>query len=482
MQTLLDHLQVERGCLKRSSSSDVQVWFLGNLIVVVKYSDMDKDNGSSLNGVFIPAGMRTPLRAPASIQGIADRASFSIGGATMLHAQAIRSKELIATLVSKDRWAWNAEDNCGLTPLHVAAAVGSSNECLELLLMRANPNSRTISGITPLHLAARSKSAAAAHVLLEHGAVAEVRDCWGVTALAIAVEVDDFEICSRVLRQNADPWSVSESGVSITQRLGVHQGIRDAVALFQKTSLPPKMHAEAAVTSVQNLMNSLRERTEVETSHIRNKNRISQIRLEECLTKLQQDQDQLAASKAATKVLENLAMSAMESHTVDWSAFAETTSIEKNTGAISMVQGADPIEAFKHILRHNATLQEQLSVTKQNLRKSFEERAGLDEALAQSKLELHSLKHKFRIRDKQAKEFHLVQQELRLTAEVKSTEAYVSKVIELSIKRPVKLPSIALISCNRLLRQKLFQNLIDCPVTSRPWRRNCLRACKLNQI
>ena len=133
-----------------------------------------------------------------------------------------------------------------------------------------------------------------------------------------------------------------------------------------------------------------------------------------------------------------------------------------------MVQGADPIEAFKHILRHNATLQEQLSVTKQNLRKSFEERAGLDEALAQSKLELHSLKHKFRIRDKQAKEFHLVQQELRLTAEVKSTEAYVSKVTELSIKRPVKLPSIALISCNRLLRQKLFQNLIDCPVTSRP--------------
>jgi ankyrin repeat protein len=345
----------------------------------------------------------------------------------MLHAQASRSKELIATLISKDRWAWNTDDLYGLTPLHVAASVGSSNECLELLLMRANPNARTISGVTPLHLAARSRSAAAAHVLLEHGAVAEVRDCWGVTALAIAVEVDDFEISSRVLRQNADPWSVSESGVSITQRLGAHQGIRDALALFQKTSLPPKMSAGTAVTSVQNLMNTLRERTDLETSHIRNKNRITQVRLEECLTKLQQDQDQLAASKAATKVLENLAMSAMETHAVDWNAFAETT-VEKNTGALSKVQGADPIEAFKHILRHNTTLQEQLSLAKQNIRNSFEERANLDEALAQSKLELHSLKHKFRLRDKQAKEFQLAQQELRLTAEVKTTEAYVSKV------------------------------------------------------
>jgi hypothetical protein len=387
------------------------------------------DHESNLNAAFIPVGKRASVRAPARIQSSAERASVSIGGATLLHAQAIASKELIATLISKDRWAWNIEDDCGLTPLHVAASVGSSNECLELLLMRANPNSRTINGVTPLHFAARSKSAAAAHVLLEHGAVAEIRDCWGVTALAVAVEVDDFEISSRVLRQNADPWSVSESGVSITQRLGVHEGIRDSVALFQKTSLPPKIPSGAASTSVQNLMTTLRERTELETSHIRNKNRITQVRLEECLTKLQQDHDQLIASKAATKVLENLAMSAMETHAVDWNAFAETTAVAKNSGAVSMLQGADPIESFKHILRHNATLQDELSVAKQNVRNGFEERAKLDEALAQSKLELHSLKHKFRIRDQQATEFHLAQQDLRLTAEVKTTEAYVSKVM-----------------------------------------------------
>ncbi len=380
------------------------------------------------NGVFVPVGLRTSVRASARIQTNAERATFSIGGATMLHAQASRNKELIATLISKDRWACRVEDSCGLTPLHVAASVGNSNECLELLLMRADPNARTISGVTPLHLAARSKSSAAAHVLLEHGANAEVRDCWGLTSLAIAIEVDDYEISSRVLRQNADPWSVSESGVSITQRLGNHQGIRDALALFQKTSIPPNIPAEVSITSVQSLMKTCRERTELESSHIRNKNRITQVRLEECLTKLQQDEDQLAASKAATKVLDNLALSAMESHAVDWGAFAETTSVVKNTGALAMVQGADPIESFKHILRHNATLQEDLSAAKQNIRNSVEERAKLDEALALSKLELHALKHKFRIRDKQAKEYHLAQQELRLTAEVKSTEAYVSKV------------------------------------------------------
>lgn len=387
------------------------------------------DNAASRNGVFIPRGMRTSVRAPANIQTSTTKATFSIGGSTMLHAQASSSKEIIATLISKDRWAWKIEDSCGLTPLHVAATVGNSNECLELLLMNADPNSRTISGVTPLHLAARSKNSATAHVLLEHGAVAEVRDCWGVTALANAVEVDDFEISSRVLRQNADPWSVSESGVSISQRLGAHQGIHDAVALFQKTSRPPDTPAVASMTSVQNLMNTCRERTELETTHIRNKNRITQVRLEECLTKLQQDQDQLAASKAATKVLENLAMSAMETQAVDWSAFAENTSLDKSTGALSMVQGADPIEAFKHMLRHNSTLQEQLSAAKQNLRKSVEERAQLDEALAQSKLEHHALKHKFRIRDKQVTEFRSVEQELRLAAEVKSTEAYVSKVM-----------------------------------------------------
>jgi hypothetical protein len=346
----------------------------------------------------------------------------------MLHAQASRNKELIATLISKDRWAGRVEDSCGLTPLHVAASVGNSNECLELLLMRADPNSCTVSGVTPLHLSARTNSSAAAHVLLEHGATAEVRDCWGLTALAVAVEVDDYEISSRVLRQNADPWSVSESGVSITQRLGAHQGIHDALALFQKTSKPPDTPVEGSITSIRNLMNTCRERTELESSHIRNKNRITQVRLEECLTKLQQDQDQLAASKAATKVLDNLALSAMESHAVDWGVFAQTTSVAQNTGALSMVQGADPVESFKHILRHNAELQDDLSAAKQNVRNGVEERAKLDEALALSKLELHALKHKFRIRDKQAKEYQSAQQDLRLTAEVKSTEAYVAKV------------------------------------------------------
>jgi hypothetical protein len=220
--------------------------------------------------------------------------------------------------------------------------------------------------------------------------------------------------------------------------LGVHQGIRDSVALFQQTSLRPDTSTEHAMTSVRDLMKTCRERIDLESSHVRNKNRITQVRLEECLTKLQQDEDQLAASKAATKVLENLAMSAMEPHAVDWSAFAQNVSVERNTGALSMVQGADPIEAFKHILRHNATLQEQLATSKQNMRSSVEERAKLDEALAQSKLELHSLKHKFRIKDKQVKEFHLVEQELRLTAEVKSTEAYVSKVILFALTRCVK--------------------------------------------
>ena len=346
----------------------------------------------------------------------------------MLHAQASRNKDLIGTLLSKDRWAWKVDDNCGWTPLHIAAFVGNSSECLELLLMGADPNLRTISGVTPLHLAARSKSSAAAHVLLEHGAVAEVKDCWGCTSLAIAVEVDDFEISTRVLQQNANPWTVAESGVSITQRLGINQGIRDAVALFQKNVLPPDMPTDPAMTSIQDLMYTCRKRIELETSHTKNKNRLTQVRLEECLTKLQQDQDQLAASKAATKVLENLAMSAMEPHAVDWSAFAETASVEKNTGATSMVQGADPIEAFKHILRHNATLQDHLSTAKQNVRNGVDERAKLDEALAQSKLELHALKHKFRIKEKQVKEFHKVEQDLRLAAEVKTTEAYVSKV------------------------------------------------------
>ena len=380
------------------------------------------------NRVFIPVGMRTSVRAPANIQPSAERATFSIGGSSMLHAQAARNKDLIGTLMSKDRWACKIDDSCGWTPLHIAAFVGNSSECRELLLMGADPNSLTTSGATPLHMAARTKSSAAAHVLLEHGAVAEVKDCWGYTSLAIAVEVEDFEISSRVLQQNANPWSVAESGVSVTQRLGVNQNIHDVVALFQKNILPPDEPTGPAMTSIQDLMDTCRKRIELETSHTKNKNRLTKLRLEECLTKLQQDQDQLAASKAATKVLENLAMSAMEPHAVDWSAFAETTSVEKNTGPTTMLQGADPIEAFKNILRHNATLQDHLSTAKQNVRNGVDERAKLDAALTESKLELHALKHKFRIKEKQVKEFHKVEQDLRLAAEVKTTEAYVSKV------------------------------------------------------
>jgi hypothetical protein len=63
------------------------------------------DHESNLNAAFIPVGKRASVRAPARIQSSAERASVSIGGATLLHAQAIASKELIATLISKDRWA-----------------------------------------------------------------------------------------------------------------------------------------------------------------------------------------------------------------------------------------------------------------------------------------------------------------------------------------------------------------------------------------
>jgi ankyrin repeat protein len=93
-------------------------------------------------------------------------------------------------------------DRYGLTPLHLAACVGSTEAAALLLKHKADPNARTTSraaapvgpmgprfalaGNSPLHLAAMAGQADVLAVLLKAGALINATNSTGRTALDLA--------------------------------------------------------------------------------------------------------------------------------------------------------------------------------------------------------------------------------------------------------------------------------------------------------
>jgi ankyrin repeat protein len=88
-----------------------------------------------------------------------------------------------------------------VTPLHSAAAGGSTEIVHLLLAAGADPNARQNLGFTALHAAAQNGDAAMARDLLDHGAVDSATED-GRTALAIAEEQGHDEVAA-LLRERA---------------------------------------------------------------------------------------------------------------------------------------------------------------------------------------------------------------------------------------------------------------------------------------
>lgn len=92
-----------------------------------------------------------------------------------------------------------------VTPLHLAASVGSVHATRELLSQQADPNVRRDDGTRPLAVAAACGNVPVMVQLLEWGASIDAGDCHGRTALHRAVEAGQLQATLTLLEAWAHP-------------------------------------------------------------------------------------------------------------------------------------------------------------------------------------------------------------------------------------------------------------------------------------
>jgi ankyrin repeat protein len=76
---------------------------------------------------------------------------------------------MVITVSSKSLDSFYSVDNNEMTPLHLAAQLGSKEIAEILIFNGANVNAKTKSGTTPLHAAAREGHKEIENLLIKHG-------------------------------------------------------------------------------------------------------------------------------------------------------------------------------------------------------------------------------------------------------------------------------------------------------------------------
>ena len=110
--------------------------------------------------------------------------------------------EIIRFLVERGADA-TAQDNNGLTPLHLASSWGHVGLACLLVERGADVTAQTKHGLTPLHLALQHKYIGVAGFLVENGADATVRHNNGLTPLHLASFLGEMELVQLLLRHGA---------------------------------------------------------------------------------------------------------------------------------------------------------------------------------------------------------------------------------------------------------------------------------------
>ena len=87
----------------------------------------------------------------------------------------------------------------GVTPLHLAAAIGVTALCEALIKVPVQIDARNNLGQTPLHLSAQKNQGATSHLLLDAGADPDATEHGGMTPLELA-EVSSAEQTAGVIR------------------------------------------------------------------------------------------------------------------------------------------------------------------------------------------------------------------------------------------------------------------------------------------
>ena len=99
---------------------------------------------------------------------------------------------------------YDTKGSDGMTPLHVAAAMGQKDTVQLLLAKGADVNAKSNDGETPLQVAAITNSKDVAELLLDKGADIDAKDAHGVTPLYYAVARGGRDMVELLLTKGAD--------------------------------------------------------------------------------------------------------------------------------------------------------------------------------------------------------------------------------------------------------------------------------------
>jgi len=147
--------------------------------------------------------------------------------------------ERLRTLLHRSRIEVDVSDETGITPLMLAAQLGSVELMAVLVAHGADVNAADAhQGWTPLMYAVTSGIIAATTWLLAHGAEVNATDAAGNTALHLAIEKGFVYTVEALLKGGADPLAPNEWEVPA---LEVAQGCRDraqAILTLLQTSRP----------------------------------------------------------------------------------------------------------------------------------------------------------------------------------------------------------------------------------------------------
>jgi ankyrin repeat protein len=154
-------------------------------------------------------------------------------------SQSAPRRQIIEALNKKDAQAvvelakthpelYDTKGSDGMTPLHVAAALGQKDTVLVLLAKGADVNAKSNDGETPLHVAAITNNKDVAELLLAKGTGIDAKDAHGVTPLYHAAARGGKDMVELLLTKGANINVKTDDGKTpLSVALATHH---DAIA------------------------------------------------------------------------------------------------------------------------------------------------------------------------------------------------------------------------------------------------------------
>jgi ankyrin repeat protein len=173
-------------------------------------------------------------------------------GRTSLHLAAFRGQTKVLEVLfkaleeTKEADVIDIQDNDGWTALYLASRVVGTDKSVQLLVAaNANVEVKDGDGRTVLHWAALDGHAQVVKMLLAHAKIADVlesQDCYGGTALHLAVEEHDLDVIRLLLATGMDIERKDKHGRTALHLAAVHGSVKlETGVVSSKSMFTPRL-------------------------------------------------------------------------------------------------------------------------------------------------------------------------------------------------------------------------------------------------